>query len=128
MSDSFQGNKYITIQPGDVNVPLSMRLNPASASTANDGAIPYGSTVASATFTAHNAETGSSSTSSAVILTNTSEAGVSSSNVIIAYISYSTALQDGLYHITATVQCGLAGSTVLLTREFDFNRIFHKDR
>ena len=125
MADSFKGNRKVDINPGDINVPLHMRLNPASASTANDGAIPYGSTVNSASFTAHNAETNSSSTA---ILTNTSEAGVSSSNVIVTFVSYSTTLSEGLYHITATVACSLSGSTVLMTREFDFNRVYMKDR
>jgi len=127
MADSFKGSEKIDIQPGDANVPLQMRLNPASGSTKNDGAIPYGSTVATATFKVHNAETNSSSTA---LLSNTSEAGVSSSNVIIAYFSYSssTTLASGLYHVTATVGCSLSGSTVLMYREFDFNRIYKKDR
>jgi hypothetical protein len=127
MADSFKGSDKIDIQPGDANVPLQMRLNPASGSTKNDGAIPYGSTVATATFKVHYAETNSSATG---LLSNTSEAGVSSSNVIIAYFSYSssTTLASGLYHVTATVGCSLSGSTVLMYREFDFNRIYKKDR
>jgi len=125
MADSFKGSDKIDIQPGDLNVPLQMRLNPASGSTKNDGAIPYGSTVASATFKVHNAETNSSSTA---LLSNTSEAGVSSSNVIIAYFSYSTALSTGLYHVTARAGLSLSGSTVLMYRDFDFNRIYKKDR
>jgi len=125
MADSFKGSEKIDIQPGDANVPLQMRLNPASGSTKNDGAIPYGSTVATATFKVHNAESNSSSTA---LLSNTSEAGVSSSNVIIAYFSYSSTLREGLYHVTATVGCSLSGSTVLMYREFDYNRINHKNR
>ena len=125
MADSFKGSDKIDIQPGDANVPLQMRLNPASGSTKNDGAIPYESTVASATFKVHNAETNSSSTA---LLSNTSEAGVSSSNVIIAYFSHSSSLASGLYHVTATVGCSLSGSTALMYREFDYNRISLKDR
>ena len=125
MADSFKGSEKIDIQPGDANVPLQMRLNPASGSTKNDGAIPYGSTVATATFKVHNAETNSSSTA---LLSNTSEAGVSSSNVIIAYFSHSSSLASGLYHVTATVGCSLSGSTALMYREFDYNRISLKDR
>ena len=125
MADSFKGNKSVDIQPGDVNVPLHMRINPASGSTKNDGSIPYGSTVATATFKVHNAESNSSSTA---MLTNTTEAGVSSSNVIVAYFSYSSTLREGLYHVTATVGMSLSGSTVLAYRDFDFNRIYMKDR
>ena len=47
MSDHFQGTDHIELQPNDQNIPVRMKFKAASASTKNDGSMPYGSTVAS---------------------------------------------------------------------------------
>ena len=125
MADSFQGTDKIDIQPGDVNVPLRLRLKAASASTANDGSIPYGSTINSVSFVPYYVETNSSSTK---LIGSSTESGISSSNNVIVYMSYSSDLNDGLYKMTAKAVCSVSGSTLLMTREFDYSRIFVKDR
>ena len=120
MSDSFQGTEHIDVQPGDVYMPIRLKLNPASATTAVDGSIPYGSTLVSATVTAHN-EAGTATTH---LVAKTTENG----NAIIAYLSYSTNLSNGIYHLTARATISISGSTVNMVREFDLNRIYVKDR
>ncbi len=118
--DSFQGNESITIQPGDINVPVSFRMVAASASTKNDGSMPYGSTLISATVLAHSAN-GTATTS---LVANSTETG----NTIVAYLSYSSALAASLYHVTVTATFSISGSTLVMAREYDFNRVFVKDR
>ena len=53
MADNFQGDKHIDLEPGDANVAVRFKFNAASASTANDGAIPYGSMLTNSTIHAH---------------------------------------------------------------------------
>ena len=125
MSDSFGGSNRINIQPGDVNIPVHLKLNPASASTRNDGSIPYGSSVQSVTFTAHHSESGLSATSA--IFASSSEAGASS-NVVVTYLKYDSTLPNGLYDLTAHVVFTISGSSLLATREYDLNRVYVMDR
>jgi len=51
--DDFKGYRYTTLEPGDQNVPLRAKFAACSVSTANDGAVPYGSTLANCTAFAH---------------------------------------------------------------------------
>lgn len=115
--DNFKGDAFINLQPGAANVPIALRLPAASASTKNDGAIPYGSTVASVAMSAKLMETGTASTS---LVTGSALSG----NGVIAYLSHTTTLSDGLYGITATVTFSLTGSTAVAVREFDLNRVY----
>lgn len=120
-SDDFQGSDYICIQPGDSFVPIGLKLNAASASTANDGSIPYGSTVVSSSMSAHH-ENGTDATTTLIAVTT------ESGNTIYGYLSYSTALTAGWYHITAKVTLSVAGRSTDMTREFDLDRIRVKDK
>jgi len=47
MPDSFQGVDKITIQPGSATVPYTFTFAACSSATANDGSIPYGTTITS---------------------------------------------------------------------------------
>lgn len=119
MADDFKTGGHITLRPGDSNVPIWLRFNPASASTKNDGAVPYGSTIHSYTVTAKNYETGISST----IMVDSVTA---SSKSVCVYVDYSTALNPGLYQLTATVTWALSGTTARMSRPFDLERIYLK--
>lgn len=120
-SDDFQGSDYIAIQPSDSFVPIGLKLNAASASTANDGSMPYGSSVVSSTISAHH-ENGTDATTT--LITASTESG----NTIYVYLSYSTALTAGWYHLTAKVTVTVSGRSTNMVREFDLNRIRVKDK
>jgi len=121
MPDSFKGSESITLQPGDVFVPILMKFPPASATTSNDGAIPYGSTVASATVSLHHSISGTRTTAPVKVITATS-------NRIVAYCSYASTLESGLYHLKALVNVVLAGRSTAMVREFDLRRVYVVDR
>jgi len=121
MVDTFDGVKTINLQPGERDVPLRMRVTIASASTANDGFIPFGSTLSSVAVTAHNGETRSSSTQ---LIAATSISG----NTVVIYLDHTTKLEAGTYHIETRGTFSVSGSTKQLVRQMDFNRVIMKDR
>jgi len=123
MVDTFDGVKTINLQPGEVDVPLRMRFTIASASTVNDGFVPYGSTLSTATVTAHHGQSRSSSTQ---MIAGTSVSPAN--NTIVVYLQYTTELVAGLYHVTALGTFSISGSTKQLIRQMNFNRISMKDR
>lgn len=47
--ESFEGHQTITLHPGDSGYPVRWAFSAASTFLANDGSIPYGTTIASAT-------------------------------------------------------------------------------
>ena len=122
MADSFKGTGRTDIQPGTVNKPVYMRLKAASASTKNDGSMPFGSTVISSILTAHHGRSGVDYTSD--LIASATESG----NTIIAYLSYSSDMPRGTYHLTATVTMSLSGASTTFSQQFDLNRIENKDR
>lgn len=118
--DSFKGNARIIIQPGDVNIPLTARLKTATTSTANDGSLPYGSTVHKAVATFH--------TQSGTATTHFNPTTLLSSNRITTLISYSSNLSYGRYHCKWLVTASRLGSTVTpMIREYDLHRVYVKD-
>jgi hypothetical protein len=121
MADSFKGTGRTVVQPGTINKPIYLRLVAASASTKNDGSMPNGSTVVSATVTAHHGRTGVDYSTSLVA------SSTESANTIIAYVSHSTAVPNGIYHLTATVTMSLSGASTTYTQQYDLNRLEVKD-
>jgi len=119
--DSFKGTDYITIQPGDTNVPLWLKFKAATAATANDGSIPYLSTLHSVSYAKVHRE-GVSPTSAMIVSKSLS------SNMVKLYLTYTTALAAGLYDLTCRVVINLNGTTINMTRQYDLNRIYLKDR
>ena len=120
--DSYEGSHYVTLQPGDTNVPVRFRFNACTASSANDGAIPYGATVHNKSVSIHAAR--STAESTALIVSCSL-----SSNTIVTYLTWSTEVARGKYHLTAKLTCALGGSTAtLMKRQFDFQRLYLKDR
>ena len=105
----------ITVQPADVKVPYTFGLPACSSATANDGAIPYGTTIASVVVTAHKSD----GTAATGLVFSSSVA----SNVVTVTLTYpSTA--TGTYHLKFV--CTLdTGSAVI---EFDFNRVKVRDK
>ena len=116
MTDHFQGTNHIELQPQDNNVPLKFKFNAASASTANDGSMPYGSTVKSVVSTIKDSY-GIDATTSLIL------SSALNGNSVIVYLKHSTAVQDGLYTLTLKMGFALQGTTSIFTREFDFRRV-----
>ena len=127
MGDSFQGKDILRLQPGESNVPVRMRFKAATASTLNDGALPYASTIKSvvskAVWSANNLTSATGLLSSAVTL---------SSETVTLYFSHTTSATtvptkaaDGLYHATITLR--ISNGSTDFDREFDFNRIYLRD-
>ena len=119
MPDAFQGSGSITLYPGDANVPINLRFPPATGSTKNDGAVPYGSSIHSYTVTAKYYDDNSSSTGLIA-----SVAG--SSHRVTVYLSHSTSEPKGLHYLYATITWALSGTTVRMSRPFDLDRIYVK--
>jgi len=118
--DSFKGADYVTIQPGDTNVPLYLKFKPATATTANDGSIPFGSTLQSISWVKTHNDGVAAST--AMIVSKSL-----SSNMVKVFLTYTTAIPSGKYDLTCKVAVNLSGTTHM-TRQYDFNRIYLKDR
>lgn len=117
----FQGTKPIILQPNDVMVPYTWTWTICTASTGNDGAIPYGHTVSSV-VTSITHESGTVCTTG--ILASSSHSGA----VTTTFLTYpsSSGFLTGKYHMkfTATISDG----TTAFVKEFDFNRLVVKDK
>jgi hypothetical protein len=111
----FKGTDDIIVQPQDVKVPYKFYFSTCTSESANDGSIPYGTTVSAVSVSAHTQD-GTAETH----LINSS--GLSSSTVTL-YLDYpTTGNGPGIYHITFKVTLN---TTAIL--EFDFNRVYCKD-
>lgn len=119
MPDKFQGTGSLTLYAGDANVPIVLRFPPATGSTKNDGAVPYGSTISAQSATATYLDDSSSSTALISAVT------ASSQNVTV-FVSHSSDVPTGLHSIIATVTWSLSGSTRLMTRPYDLDRVYVK--
>lgn len=119
MADSFSGTDSFSLQPGDSNVPLVFRFKSATASTLNNGSLPYNSSLVSVTkcFTKF-ANGGTSST--AMLKTKSL-----SSNKVQVYFQYTTALPQGQHYLTMKLRIDIGTTTA--ERQFDFKRIYMKE-
>lgn len=114
--DHFQGYGYIELQPGDRNFPAKFLFNPASASTKNDGSLPYGSTLVSVVSTVKNIRNADATTS--II----SSSFISGNNVVV-FLNHSSSVRDGKYILTMKIDFSVSGSTLVSSKEFDFRRL-----
>jgi len=124
MADDFQGSHYVQLQPGDSNVPYNFKFTACTASTANDGAIPYGATMHKLQrIRAHEVNSTHESTQPIA-------SAVLSSNTVTAYLSWTTVgISRGMYHFTLKLTAVIGGSTVIsLTRNYDFDRVVMRDK
>ncbi|MFB5622539.1 MAG: hypothetical protein ACE5RH_00960, partial [Nitrosarchaeum sp.] len=96
---------------------VKFRFVAASASTTNDGSMPYGSTVKSVISTIKD-DYGIDATTSLV-----SSSALSGNNVTV-FLNHSSNVSDGKYTLTSKVSFSLYGSTLIFTREYDFRRIY----
>ena len=125
MPDKFKGSGSITLYPGDINIPLVMRFPPATGSTKNDGAVPYGSTIVSSSALVAYLDGGSAPST---VLLSTAPNVYASGHTVTVFITHSTSAlyNKGLHSVIATVTWALAGSTRQMTRPFDFDRVWVK--
>ena len=130
----FEGADIIELQPLDEKLPYSFKVEYCTAASANDGVIPYGYTLSSAS-TAITAVKYPSSTSATSALIDGS-ASISTSNSSYAIITIPltwpvssssgvSILGPGTYHIT--FDCMLSGVTER-HKELNFNRVFARDK
>jgi len=117
----FEGTKAITLQPDDSAIPYRFEWTICSASTNNDGALPYGHSLSSVVTECHRVD-------GTVVTTGIVSASSMTVNVLTLWLGYpaSSDAQLGRHHLTfaATISDG----TTTYTREFDFNRLYVKDR
>ncbi len=109
----FDGTKPIILQPQDVSVQYQFGFSACSATTANDGSIPFGLTISNSSVTCHR-EDGTVCTSG--VIANSSHSGW----VTSALLSYPTSSgsQTGRYHLVFKLTLNDAS-----IREYDFNRL-----
>ena len=120
--DSFQGNATINLQRGTSNVPYRFQITVATSSNKNDGALPYGSTVASFTILAH--PVGSTRSSTQFVVGMSQDA-----NDLITRLTWTTQLNPGIYQMEFKVLCSVNHLLdTPLKRQFDFARIYLKER
>jgi hypothetical protein len=117
----FQGTKAIILQPGDVMVPYTFTWTVCTASTGNDGAIPFGHSISSVvTVVKH--ESGLICTTG-ILTTSSCSGGVVS--LFMNYPTSSSGYPVGKYHVTFTATISDGATTY--TKEFDFNRLLVKN-
>ena len=115
MSDSFQGVNKIIVQPGSATVPYTFTFAACSSATANDGSIPFGTTISSAVIKVFD-EAGVDKTTE-IIASETNTA-----TVLTISLKYPATAGAGRYSIEMLVT--LDSGAVM---EFDFTRVYAKD-
>ena len=108
---SVKGHIKILLQPGDTDLTWKFNAPPASTESANDGAIPYNTSVVSVSVKSYD-EDGTEVTD--LIQGNPSV----SNNVVSITMSYPSTSGAGKYKITCIMTLNTGG-----TVEWDYNRI-----
>lgn len=114
MSDSFTTAGLIILQPGSLTVPYSFTFSIASSATANDGAIPFGSTISSVAVKAFDVG-GTDRTTEMVVSSSVS------SPVVSVALKYPTT-GPGVYSLEFVLTLSTGAKM-----EFDFTRISVRD-
>ena len=110
-NDNFDGDVAITLQPNDSGVPFQFEFKACSSPTANDGSIPFGTTISGVSVTGH---TGAGTDVTSQLIANyTLDA-----NLVTVFLNYPSGRGVGTYHLTFVLT--LDSGTVM---EFDFNEI-----
>ena len=115
MADNFQGTKNITVQPGDSAVPYTFTLAACSSATANDGSLPYNTTMSSAVIKVFD-EAGVDKTTEWV------SSETNTATVLTINLKYPSTAGVGRYSIEMLVT--LSSGAIM---EFDFTRVYAKD-
>lgn len=106
----------IDLQPFSTDVPYQFEFEICSAEGANDGVIPYGDTIASYTLVAYDKD-GTDVTSEIV------SSHSRSTNIITVLLKYPAISGKGRYKLTFNITTSNG-----MKDEFDFGRVFAKDR
>lgn len=115
MGDSFETNGIIILQPGSATVPYSFTFAAASSATANDGSIPFGSTITSVVVKAFDSS-GTDKTSEMIVGTPSLF-----SPVMTVSLKYPVT-GDGVYSLEFLLT--LSTGAIM---EFDFTRVNVED-
>ncbi len=115
MLDSFLTNEKIVLQPGSSKVPYTFTFDAASSTTANDGSLPYGTTISSAVSKVFDSE-GVDKTSEMI------DSESKTDTVVTVKLKYPSIAGVGSYSLEILLT--LSDGSVM---EFDFNRIIAKD-
>jgi len=110
---SFDGYKPIILQPLDSSTPYQFGFSACSATTANDGSIPYNLTISNSSVSCHGQDKLDYTTG---IIGNSSHTGWVTT-LLLCYPTSAGAL-TGTYHITFKLT--LSDASI---KEFDFNRL-----
>jgi len=115
MGDSFKGAIRIILQPGDTSVPYSFAFSACSSQTANDGSIPFTTTIASMVVKAYDMA-GADVTADIIV----SESNSDLKEIIL--MKYPVTPGAGRYSLEmlATLSSGAV-------MEFDFTRLYALD-
>ena len=115
MGDSFSTNGIIILQPGSATVPYSFTFAAATSATANDGSIPFGSTISSADVKAY--DSGGNDVTSEMVVSETN-----TTLSVTPVLKYPATSGSGNYSLEILLT--LSTGAVL---EVDFTRVFAKD-
>jgi len=115
MSDSFTTPGLVILQPGSLTVPYSFTFSVASSATANDGSIPYDSTIVSAAVKAFDAG-GTDRTTELIASSSVS------SPVVSVSLKYPATTGEGVYSIEFVLTLSTGAKM-----EFDFTRVHAED-
>jgi hypothetical protein len=119
MKDSFTGTQTITLQPGTSKVPYTFTFPINTSATANDGAIPFGDTIASVLVKVFS-EAGTDVTT--FILSAVATVALTVVSVKLQYPTGVGAPGAGRYSLEFVLT--MASTAVM---EFDFTRVYVKD-
>ena len=114
MAESFERG-IIILQPGSATVPYSFTFSAATSATANDGSIPFGSTIASAVLTVFDSD-GDDVTSEIIVAESNTD------TVCSVTMKYPATSGNGTYSLEFLLT--LSTGAVL---EYDFTRIYARD-
>ena len=113
---NFKGNSSIIIQPGDSNIPYAFQISVCSSTTANDGYIPYGTSVSSVVVTA------TTDDDDRTVVDDIIDNYTVNNNIITVYMSYPSTSGDGRYRLRFLLT--LDNGSII---EADFGRIRAKN-
>ena len=110
----FKEVQDIILQPLDVEAPYSFSIPACTSATANDGGIPYDTTIASVVVTAHKQSDGSDVSSEIVDSSSVSD------NIVSVALNYPSTSGVGTYHLRFALTLDNSDASVI---EKDFNRV-----
>jgi len=114
--DNFQGTSDIILQSGDEAIPYTFEITTCSSTTANDGTLPFGTSIESVAVLVYTSE-GTDVTTE--LVSSSSESG----NIITVALTYPATSGEGWYKLT--LLCTLSLGVV---KELDFLRIYAENR